>query len=238
NNPTGYLYSEEEMQKLKTLVQQHDLFLFSDEVYREFCYDGNTHTSAMHLKGIENNVVLMDSISKRYSMCGARIGALISKNKDVISNALKFAQARLCPPAFGQIAGEAALDTPKEYFDQVYNEYIERRNFMVDALNNMDGVYSPLPKGAFYTVVKLPVDDTDKFAQWMLSDFQYKNQTVMIAPASGFYSTPGLGKQEARIAYVLNINDLKNAMKTLEEALKIYPGRTMEQKTSAEGRIE
>jgi len=234
NNPTGYLYSEKEMQKLKTLVQRHDLFLFSDEVYREFCYDGKAHTSAMHLEGIENNVVLLDSVSKRYSMCGARIGALISKNKDIVANALKFAQARLCPPAFGQIAGEAALDTPKEYFDEVYNEYIERRNFMVDALNNMEGVYSPLPKGAFYTVVRLPVDDSERFAQWMLSDFHYNNQTVMIAPASGFYSTPGLGKDEARIAYVLNIEDLKNAMETLEQALREYPGRTVEQTASAE----
>lgn len=234
NNPTGYLYSEKEMQKLKTLVQRHDLFLFSDEVYREFSYDGKAHTSAMHLEGIENNVVLLDSVSKRYSMCGARIGALISKNKDIVANALKFAQARLCPPAFGQIAGEAALDTPKEYFDEVYNEYIERRNFMVDALNNMEGVYSPLPKGAFYTVVRLPVDDSERFAQWMLSDFHYNNQTVMIAPASGFYSTPGLGKDEARIAYVLNIEDLKNAMETLEQALREYPGRTVEQTASAE----
>jgi aspartate aminotransferase len=234
NNPTGYLYSEKEMQKLKTLVQRHDLFLFSDEVYREFCYDGKAHTSAMHLEGIENNVVLLDSVSKRYSMCGARIGALISKNKDIVANAMKFAQARLCPPAFGQIAGEAALDTPKEYFDEVYNEYIERRNFMVDALNNMEGVYSPLPKGAFYTVVRLPVDDSERFAQWMLSDFHYNNQTVMIAPASGFYSTPGLGKDEARIAYVLNIEDLKNAMETLEQALREYPGRTVEQTASAE----
>ncbi|MBS3769892.1 MAG: pyridoxal phosphate-dependent aminotransferase [Bacteroidales bacterium] len=232
NNPTGYLYSEEEMQKLKTLVQRHDLFLFSDEVYREFCYDGKAHISAMHLKGIQNNVVLIDSVSKRYSMCGARIGALISKNKDIIANSMKLAQARLCPPAFGQIAGEAALDTPDEYFDEVYNEYIERRNFMVERLNKMEGVYSPMPKGAFYTVVKLPVDDTERFAQWMLNDFHHKNQTVMIAPASGFYSSPGLGRNEARIAYVLNIDDLKNAMETLEEALKAYPGRTVEQPVS------
>ncbi len=233
NNPTGYLYSEEEMQKLKTLVEKHDLYLFSDEVYREFCYDGHNHTSAMDLKGIENNVVLMDSVSKRYSMCGVRIGALISKNKDIIANAMKFAQARLCPPSFGQLASEAALDTPKEYFDEVYNEYIERRNYMVDALNQMEGVYCPKPKGAFYTVVKLPVDDAEKFAQWMLSEFDYEKQTVMIAPAAGFYSTPGLGKKEARIAYVLNIEDLKNAMKTLEEALKAYPGREVEQTVSA-----
>lgn len=236
NNPTGYLYSEEEMQKLKTLVQRHDLFLFSDEVYREFVYDGRSHTSAMHLEGIENNVVLMDSVSKRYSMCGVRIGALISRNQDIIDNAMKFAQARLCPPALGQIASEAALDTPKEYFDEVYNEYIERRDYMVEALNSMQGVYSPMPKGAFYTVVRLPVDDAEKFAQWMLSDFHYENQTVMIAPAAGFYSTPGLGTNEARIAYVLKIEDLKKAMKTLQEALKAYPGRTVEQEASAAGK--
>jgi len=225
NNPTGYLYSEDELNQIKTLVKKHDLYLFSDEVYREFCYDGNSHLSAMHLEGIENNVILMDSVSKRYSMCGVRIGALITKNKEVINTAMKFAQARLCPPSFGQIASEAALDTPKEYFDEVYNEYIERRNYMVDALNKMDGVYSPKPKGAFYTVVKLPVDNTDEFAQWLLTDFEYNNQTVMLAPASGFYSTPGLGKQEVRIAYVLKIEDLKIAMKVLEEALKVYPGR-------------
>ena len=236
NNPTGYLYSDEEMQKLKTLVQRHDLFLFSDEVYREFVYDGRSHTSAMHLEGIENNVVLMDSVSKRYSMCGVRIGALISRNQEIIDNAMKFAQARLCPPALGQIASEAALDTPQDYFDEVYNEYIERRNYMVDALNSMEGVYSPMPKGAFYTVVKLPVDDAEKFAQWMLSDFEYENQSVMIAPAAGFYSTPGLGRNEARIAYVLKIDDLKKAMKTLEEALKAYPGRTVEQEASEAGR--
>jgi aspartate aminotransferase len=236
NNPTGYLYSEEEMQKLKTLVKRHDLFLYSDEVYREFCYDGHQHISAMHLEGIENNVILMDSVSKRYSMCGVRIGALISRNQEVIDNAMKFAQARLCPPALGQIASEAALETPKEYFDQVYNEYIERRDYMVEALNSMEGVYSPKPKGAFYTVVKLPVDDAEKFAQWMLSDFEYENQSVMIAPAAGFYSTPGLGRNEARIAYVLNIEDLKKAMKTLEEALKAYPGRTVEQEASATGK--
>jgi len=236
NNPTGYLYSEEEMQKIKTLVKRHDLFLYSDEVYREFCYDGHKHISAMHLEGIENNVILMDSVSKRYSMCGVRIGALISRNQEVIDNAMKFAQARLCPPALGQIAGEAALETPKEYFNEVYNEYIGRRDYMVDALNSMEGVYSPKPKGAFYTVVKLPVDDAEKFAQWMLSDFEYENQSVMIAPAAGFYSTPGLGKNEARIAYVLNIEDLKKAMKTLEEALKAYPGRTVEQEATATGK--
>ncbi len=227
NNPTGYLYSEKELRDLAVLIKKYDLYLFSDEVYREFCYDGEKHFSAMHLEGLENNVILMDSVSKRYSMCGVRIGAMITKNKDVIENALKFGQARLCPPSFGQIASEAALDTPKEYFDKVYNEYIDRRDFMVAELNKMEGVVCPLPKGAFYTVVKLPVDDADKFAQWILEDFDYKNQTLMIAPASGFYATKGLGKNEARIAYVLNKEDLANAMETLKEALKAYPGKTI-----------
>jgi aspartate aminotransferase len=227
NNPTGYLYSKEELNQLRELILKHDLFLFSDEVYREFCYDGEEHFSAMNLEGLEQNVVLMDSVSKRYSECGVRIGAMITKNKDVISTALKFAQARLCPPAFGQIAAEASLDTPPEYFTEVYNEYIARRDFMVGALNKMEGVYSPTPKGAFYTVVKLPIDDADKFAQWILESFEYKNQTVMVAPATGFYATPGLGKNEVRIAYVLKKEDLANAMETLAEALKVYPGRTL-----------
>ena len=227
NNPTGYLYSESELQQLKVLIEKYDLYLYSDEVYREFCYDGNEHFSAMHLKGIEQNVILMDSVSKRYSMCGVRIGAMITKNKDVINAAMKFAQARLCPPSFGQWAGEAALNTPNDYFEEVYNEYIDRRNYMVEALNKMDGVYCPKPKGAFYTVVKLPIDDADKFAQWILVDFEYKKQTVMVAPATGFYATPGLGKNEVRIAYVLNKEDLANAMETLEAALKVYPGRTI-----------
>ena len=227
NNPTGYLYSESELKQLQKLIEKHDLYLYSDEVYREFCYDGHTHFSAMHLKGIENNVIMMDSVSKRYSMCGARVGALVTKNKEVINTAMKFAQARLCPPSFGQWAGEAALNTPDDYFDEVYNEYIERRNFMVDALNKIEGVVCPKPKGAFYTVVKLPVDDTDKFSQWILSEFEYNNQTVMMAPASGFYATPGLGKQEVRIAYVLKKEDLAKAMETLEAALKAYPGRTV-----------
>lgn len=227
NNPTGYLYSEKELRQLSTIIKKYDLYLFSDEVYREFCYDGEKHFSAMQLEGLENNVILMDSVSKRYSMCGARVGVMISKNKKVMQTAMKFAQARLCPPSFGQIASEAALDTPQEYFDGVYQEYIDRRNFMVAALNEMEGVYSPLPKGAFYTVVKLPVDDADKFAQWMLEDFEYNNQTVMIAPASGFYATPGLGRNEARIAYVLKKEDLANAMETLDAALKAYPGRTI-----------
>lgn len=227
NNPTGYLYSKEELNQLRELVLKHDLYLFSDEVYREFCYDGEEHFSAMNLEGLEQNVVLMDSVSKRYSECGVRIGALITKNKEIIDTAMKFAQARLCPPAFGQIAAEASLDTPDEYFTEVYNEYIDRRNFTVEALNNMEGVYCPTPKGAFYTVVKLPIDDADKFAQWILEDFEYKNQTVMVAPATGFYATPGLGKNEVRVAYVLKKEELAKAMETLAEALKVYPGRTI-----------
>ncbi len=227
NNPTGYLYSEEELNQLKTIIEKHDLYLYSDEVYREFCYDGNTHFSAMNLKGIEQNVILMDSVSKRYSMCGVRIGAMITKNKDVINAAMKFAQARLCPPSFGQWASEASLNTPNEYFEEVYNEYIDRRNFMVEALNKMEGVYCPMPKGAFYTVVKLPIDDADKFAQWILEEFEYNKQTVMVAPATGFYATPGLGKNEVRIAYVLKKEDLAKAMETLEKALEAYPGRTI-----------
>ncbi|HNR41094.1 MAG TPA: pyridoxal phosphate-dependent aminotransferase [Bacteroidales bacterium] len=228
NNPTGYLYSEKELQMIRDIVSRHDLFLFSDEAYREFCYDGMKHISAMNLDGIGDNVVLIDSISKRYSMCGVRIGALISRNSEVISSALKFAQSRLSPPGLGQIAGEASIDTPDEYFLEVNREYTMRRDFMVNALNKIPGVYCPKPMGAFYTVVKLPVDDSEKFAQWILEEFDYKNQTVMIAPASGFYSTPGLGWNEARIAYVLNVEDLKNAVETLEQALKIYPGRTIQ----------
>jgi len=224
NNPTGSLYSREELNQLRDIVRKHDLFLFSDEVYREFCY-GADHFSAMNLEGIEQNVVMLDSVSKRYSMCGVRIGALITHNKDVLSAVLKFGQARLCPPELGQIVAEAALETPKEYFEEVYNEYIARRDFMVDALNSMPGVYCPRPKGAFYSVVKLPIDDSDKFAQWLLQEFSHNNQTVMIAPATGFYFTPGAGKNEARLAYVLKIDDLRKAMETLAEALKVYPGR-------------
>lgn len=227
NNPTGYLYTEDEIRQLREIILKHDLFLFSDEVYREFCYDGEKHFSAMHLEGVDENVILLDSVSKRYSECGVRIGALISKNRDVLSSALKFAQARLSPPGLGQIVGEASIDTPAEYFDNVYREYISRRDFMVEALNNMPGVYCPKPRGAFYSTVKLPVDDADKFSQWLLEEFEYKNQTVMLAPASGFYSTPGLGRNEVRIAYVLNTGDLKNAMETLAEALKAYPGKTL-----------
>ncbi len=227
NNPTGYLYSKRELETLGEIVRKYDLYLFSDEVYREFCYDGEKHFSAMNLEGLEEHVVMFDSVSKRYSMCGARVGALISKNKEVINTALKFAQARLSPPSFGQVAGEAALDTPPSYFEEVYNEYIERRDYMVNALNEIPGVVCPTPKGAFYTVVHLPVDDADYFSQWILSDFEYRNQTVMMAPASGFYSTPGLGKQEVRIAYVLKKEELVHAMETLAEALKVYPGRTI-----------
>jgi len=227
NNPTGYLYSMVEMLQLRDLVAKHDLYLFSDEVYREFCYDGEKHISAMHLEGIENNVVMVDSVSKRYSECGVRIGALVTKNKDVINTALKYGQARLSPPGLGQIVGEASLETPPEYFDNVYNEYIARRNFIVDGLNKIPGVYSPMPKGAFYTVAKLPVDDADLFCQWILSDFEYKNHTVMMAPASGFYCTPGKGKDEVRIAYVLKVEDLALALEVLEKALKAYPGRTL-----------
>jgi len=225
NNPTGYLYSKEELLHLCEIVKRHDLFLFSDEAYREFCYDGAEHFSAMKLEGIEKNVIMLDSVSKRYSECGVRIGALVTKNKEVIATALKFAQARLSPPGLGQIAGEASIDAPEDYFQEVNKEYTARRNFMVEALNKIPGVYCPKPKGAFYAVVKLPVDDADKFAQWLLEDFEYNNQTVMVAPASGFYSTCGLGKNEVRIAYVLKIDDLRKAMAILEEALKVYPGR-------------
>ncbi len=225
NNPTGYLYSGQELLHIREIVKEHDIFLFSDEAYRDFCYDGAEHLSAMNLEGIENNVILVDSVSKRYSECGIRIGALVTKNKEVISTALKFAQARLSPPGLGQIAGEASIDTPPGYFKEVNREYTARRNYMVEALNKIPGVYCPKPKGAFYTVVRLPVDDADKFAQWLLEDFEYRNQTVMVAPASGFYSTQGSGKDEVRIAYVLNIEDLKKAMEVLAEALKVYPGR-------------
>lgn len=225
-NPTGYLYSKEEMLQLKELVKKHDLYLFADEVYREFCYDGAVPFSAMNLEGIENNVVLIDSVSKRYSMCGARIGALISKNKEVMSTALKFAQARLSPPTFGQIAGEAALATPQSYFDAVAKEYVERRNILVDGLNKIPGVLCPKPGGAFYAIARLPIDNSDKFCQWMLEEFEHKNQTVMMAPATGFYATKGLGTNEVRLAYVLNKESLQNAVECLAEALKVYPGRT------------
>ncbi len=225
NNPTGYLYSREELSRLRDIVKKHNLYLFSDEAYREFCYDGEEHFSAMKLDGIEENVVLIDSVSKRYSECGVRIGALITRNRNVIEAALRIAQSRLSPPGLGQIAGEASIDTPPDYFREINREYTLRRNFMVDALNNMPGVYCPKPRGAFYAMARLPVDDADSFARWILEMFEYKKQTVLLAPGSGFYSTPGLGKNEVSIAYVLNTNDLKNAMETLAEALKAYPGR-------------
>ena len=224
-NPTGYLYSKEEIEKLSVLIKKHDLFLFADEVYREFCYDGATPFSVLNLKGVEENIILIDSVSKRYSMCGARIGALISKNKEVVSTALKFGQARLSPPTYAQIAAEAALKTPASYFENVISEYVNRRNIMVDGLNAIEGVNCPMPSGAFYCVAEFPVDDTEKFCQWLLESFEYQNNTVMMAPLAGFYSTPGLGKKEARIAYVLEENELKMAVKCIEEALKVYPGR-------------
>jgi aspartate aminotransferase len=225
-NPTGYLYSKSELEALRDLVQKHDLFLLSDEVYREFCYDDKEYISVMHLQGIENNVILLDSISKRYSACGARIGAMITKNKMVMAAALKFAQARLSPPSYGQIGAEAALSTPKSYFENVKKEYVARRNFVIEALNKMEGVFCPKPSGAFYCIAKLPIDNADKFCQWLLESFNYNMQTVMLAPATGFYSTPNAGVNEVRIAYVLNLNDLKNAMECLNEALKKYPGKT------------
>lgn len=225
-NPTGYLYTREELELLKQLVIKYDLFLLSDEVYREFCYDNKEYVSVMHLEGIDNNVVLLDSISKRYSACGARIGAMISKNKEVIATAMKFAQARLSPPTFGQIGAEAALNTPKEYFANVKKEYVSRRDLVIDALNKMNGVFAPKPSGAFYCIARLPIDNADKFCQWLLESFEHEGQTVMLAPATGFYSTAGSGTNEVRLAYVLNKTDLNNAMKCLEKALQVYPGRT------------
>ena len=226
NNPTGYLYTREELEQLKEIVIKHNIYLFSDEVYREFCYDGATHTSVMELEGLDEHAVMIDSVSKRFSECGLRIGMLVTRNQAILETSLKFAQARLSPPSLGQIAGEASLNTPNDYFVDVNTEYNKRRNFLVEELNKIPGVYTPMPKGAFYTVAKLPVDDADKFCQWILSDFSYKNQTVMMAPASGFYITPGKGIDEVRIAYVLNIDDLRNAIETLREALSVYPGRT------------
>ncbi len=226
NNPTGYLYSKDELETLRQLVIKHDLYLIADEVYREFCYDGNTHYSCMHLEGIDNNVILIDSVSKRYSACGMRIGCMISKNKELMLTALKFAQARLSPPTFGQIAAEAAIDTPDSYFTEVLHEYLMRRNVVVESINNIPGSFCPNPKGAFYVVARLPIDDSDRFCQWLLDSFDFEKQTVMLAPASGFYSTPGRGKDEVRISYVLNVNDLKQSMVILGEALKVYPGRT------------
>jgi aspartate aminotransferase len=224
-NPTGYVYSKVELMSLRDLVLKYDLFLFADEVYREFCYDGTTPTSVMQLDGLENHVIMIDSVSKRYSMCGSRIGALVSKNTAVIAAALKFGQARLSPPTIDQIAAEAALDTPASYFEEVQLEYIERRNIMVDGLNTIPGVFCPKPKGAFYCVAKFPVENAEDFCQWLLEEYTFEGQTVMMAPANGFYSSKNLGIQEARIAYVLNKESLIKAVKVLEEALKVYPGR-------------
>jgi aspartate aminotransferase len=226
-NPTGSLYSPEELAKLADIVRKHDLFLIADEVYREFCYDGATPMSVMNLAGLENNVILVDSVSKRYSMCGARIGAMITRNAEVLQTALKFGQARLSPPTLGQVAGEAALQTPHSYFRDVIEEYVNRRDVLVDGLNQIEGVSCPKPGGAFYAIARLPIDDSDRFCQWMLESFELDNQTVMMAPATGFYATPGLGKQEVRLAYVLKIESLKNAVKCLDAALKQYPGRTL-----------
>jgi aspartate aminotransferase len=225
NNPTGYLYSQQELELLRDIVKKHDLYLFSDEVYREFVYDGARHFSVMNLTGIDQNIVLLDSISKRYSACGVRIGVMISKNREVMATAMKFAQARLSPPTFGQIAGEEAVNTPESYIQGVIAEYVERRNVVVAAINKMEGCFCPNPGGAFYAVARLPIHDSDHFCQWLLESFTYEGQTVMLAPATGFYSTKGRGKDEVRISYVLNINDLKSAMKCLEAGLKVYPGR-------------
>jgi len=223
-NPTGYLYTKEELEDLAAIVKKHDLFLYADEVYREFCYDGAQPHSVLNLPGLEEHVLMIDSVSKRYSMCGARIGALISKNKDVMAAALKFGQARLSPPFIDQVAAEAALSTPQSYFDEVVREYVARRNIMVDGLNSIPGVFCPKPKGAFYCVARFPVDDAEKFCQWLLESFSFEGQTVMMAPANGFYATKGAGKNEARIAYVLNQESLRNAVECLRVALEQYPG--------------
>lgn len=224
NNPTGYLYSREEMEQLKRIILKHNLYLFSDEAYREFCYEGK-QVSAMHLEGVDDHVIIMDTISKRYSACGGRIGAFITKNKTVLDAVMKFAQARLSPPSFAQIAGEAAIDLPADYFDTAKAEYKSRRDLIVKRLNAMEGVFCPNPGGAFYAIAKLPIDDADTFCQWLLESFSYQDQTVMLAPATGFYGTPGLGKQEVRLAYVLNLNDINKAMDCLAMALKQYPGK-------------
>ncbi len=227
NNPTGYLYSREELEALRELCLKYDLYLFSDEAYREFCYDDKEFISPMHLEGLEQHVVVFDTVSKRYSACGARIGCLITKNKELYQVALKFAQARLSPSLEGQIAGEAAVDTPDSYFEAVSKEYTARRDTLVNGLNKIEGVFCPNPGGAFYVVAKLPIDNADKFCQWILEEFDYNNETVMMAPATGFYSTPGVGTNQVRLAYVLNQKDLNNALTCLEKALEIYPGRTI-----------
>ena len=226
-NPTGTQYSKESMLALGEIARKHDLFLLSDEVYREFCYTDEPHFSAMQIPGLEQNVILIDSVSKRYNLCGARIGCIISHNKDVMAAAMKFAQARLCPPVLGQMASIGALDTPDEYFDAVKEEYIKRRDFMIEGLNKIEGVFTPLPMGAFYTIAELPVDDTESFAKWMLENFRIDNETTMVTPAASFYKTPGKGTNHARIAYVLEVDEMKKALHILEEGLKAYPGRTL-----------
>ena len=232
NNPTGYLYSREELEDLKKLCLKYDLYLFSDEAYREFCYDGRTFISPMHLEGLDENVIVMDTVSKRYSACGARLGCLITKNKEVLAAALKFAQARLSPGMVAQLAGTAAVDTPDSYFEAVNKEYTERRDILVSSLNKIEGVFCPNPGGAFYVVAKFPIDNADKFCQWMLEEFSYDNQTVMMAPATGFYSSSGAGTNEVRLAYVLKQEDLEAAIKCLELALAQYPGRTLSNQAS------
>ncbi|MCI5813316.1 MAG: pyridoxal phosphate-dependent aminotransferase [Bacteroidales bacterium] len=229
NNPTGYLYTRREMHQIRDLVKKYDLYLFSDEVYREYIYTGSPYISAMHLEGIEQNTILIDSVSKRYSECGIRIGALVTHNAQVRQAVMKFCQARLSPPLIGQIVAEASLDAPDEYYRDVYDEYVERRKCLIDGLNRIPGVYSPIPMGAFYTVARLPVDDCEKFCAWCLSDFNYEGETVMMAPASGFYTTPGAGKNEVRIAYVLKKEDLIRALFVLRKALEAYPGRVEQQ---------
>lgn len=229
NNPTGYLYTRREMNQIRDLVKKYDLYLFSDEVYREYIYTGSPYISAMHLQGIENNTILIDSVSKRYSECGIRIGALITKNEEIRKAVMKFCQARLSPPLIGQIVAEASLDAPQSYYRDVYDEYVERRKCLIDGLNRIPGVYSPIPMGAFYTVAKLPVDDSDKFCRWCLEEFSYEGETVMMAPASGFYTTPGAGRNQVRIAYVLKREDLQRALFILQKALETYPGRVKEE---------
>lgn len=227
NNPTGYLYPKEDLLKIAEIVKRHDLFLFADEVYREFCYDGHQHFSVMQLEGLEQNVVLFDSSSKRYSACGARIGCMVTRNPELYSIAMRLAQARLSPPSLGQIFAEAAIDTPQEYFDNVGKEYVSRRNLLVETINTIPGCFCPKPNGAFYAVVELPVDDSDKFCKWLLTDFSYEGATVMLAPATGFYVNPEQGRHQARITYCLNINDLQQALLCLRKALEVYPGRTL-----------
>ena len=224
NNPTGYLYTRREMNQIRDLVKKHDLYLFSDEVYREFIYTGSPYISACHLEGIEQNVILIDSVSKRYSECGIRIGALITKNEEVRNAVMKFCQARLSPPLLGQLVAEASIDTSEDYLREMYDEYVERRNCLIDGLNKIPGVYSPIPMGAFYTMARLPIDDAERFCAWCLEEFSYENETIMMAPGAGFYTTPGAGHNEVRIAYVLNKHDLERALFILGRALEAYPG--------------